>query len=200
MVPARAGVGGRRGLELTAVRDQIQGSDGETYPFRSGMVTTGPPRHDAPPKVAWTYGTVEARVRVPAGRGLWPAMWMLPADEDSRPEIDVLEVLGQDPAEAIMHLHPEDREADSPGQRYRLEQSTFAEGWHVVRLEWTPGLLTWFIDGAQVWQLRGKQVPDEPMYLVLNLAVGGVYPGSPDDSTTFPATFAIDRVRVTAMD
>jgi beta-glucanase (GH16 family) len=187
-------------LTLTAARDEVRGSDGRTYPFRSGMVTTGPPRHDEEAKVAWTYGTLEARVRLPAGRGLWPAIWMLPADEDSRPEIDVLEVLGHDPAEAIMHLHPEDRAAESPSERYRLKGSTFAEDWHDVRLEWTPGLLSWFVDGVRVWQQRGSQVPDEPMYLVLNLAVGGAYPGPPDEATAFPATFAVDHVRVTAMD
>jgi len=184
-------------LELTAEPRSVEASDGKTYPFRSGMVTTGP-TPDGAAKLAWTYGTVEARLRVPAGRGLWPALWMLPADEESRPEIDILEVLGDDPAELVMHFHPEDREAESPSERYRLEGSTFADDWHTVRLEWLPGRVTWFVDDVAVWDVTGDQVPAEPMYLVLNLAVGGVYPGSPDETTEFPATFAIDHVRITA--
>ena len=185
-------------LQLTAVPESIQASDGKEYPFRSGMVTTGPEQHDGQAKLAFTYGTVEARLRVPAGKGLWSAMWLLPADEDSRPEIDVLEVLGQDPGKLIMHLHPEDRNAESPRKDYQLSGTDFAAGWHDVKLDWQPGVLTYYVDGKRVWRVTGDQVPAEPMYLILNLAVGGVYPGDPDESTAFPAIFAIDRVKITA--
>lgn len=185
-------------LQLIAEPGKITGSDGETYDFRSGMVTTGPPSDDEPAKVAFTYGSVEARLRIPAGRGLWPAMWLLPANTQSRPEIDILEAIGQDPGTQIMHLHPRDRSAESPSKRYKLPRSTLADGWHTLRLDWTPGRLRFFTDGVQTWQITGAQVPDEPMYLVLNLAVGGVYPGDPDRTTKFPATFAIDHVRIAA--
>lgn len=187
-------------LRLTAVRKPVRGSDGRPYDYRSGMVTTGPPpqsEDDVPAKLAFTYGTVEARLRVPAGQGLWPAMWLLPASRESRPEIDVLEVIGQDPGELIMHLHPENRRADSPSQRYRLPGPDLAADWHTIRLDWAPKRLEIYLDGVRVWRYTGSKVPDEPMYLVLNLAVGGVYPGPPDDSTTFPATFAIDHLRIT---
>ncbi len=185
-------------LQLTADRDPYEASDGESYEFRSGMVTTGPPEHGAEPKLAFTYGSVEARLRIPAGQGLWAAMWLLPADEDSRPEIDVLEALGDDPDEMIMHFHPADRDADSPSSRHRLADSRSTGGWHTIRLDWTPNRLQYFADGKEVWRLNGSQVPSEPMYLVFNLAVGGAYPGSPNDSTEFPSTFAIDHVRVAA--
>jgi beta-glucanase (GH16 family) len=186
-------------LRLTADRIPTRGSDGKDYEYRSGMVTTGPvSSDDDQAKVSWTYGTVEARLRVPAGRGLWPAVWMLPVSRESKPEIDILEVIGQDPGEVLMHFHPVDvNEEDIPGKTYRLHGKTLAEGWHTIGLDWQPERLTWFVDGREVWHLRGDQVPDEPMYLVLNLAVGGFYPGPPDDSTKFPATFEIDRIRVT---
>ena len=185
-------------LRLTADRISTRGSDGKDYEYRSGMVTTGPANSDDDiGKVSWTYGTVEARVRVPEGRGLWPAIWMLPLSRESLPEIDILEVIGQEPDRMMMHFHPSNREDDSPNKDYRLPGATLAEGWHTVRLDWQPERLTWFVDGKQVWRLTGSQVPDEPMYLVLNLAVGGIYPGPPDDTTKFPATFEIDRIRIT---
>jgi beta-glucanase (GH16 family) len=185
-------------LRLTADRITTRGSDGKDYEYRSGMVTTGPANSDDDiGKVSWTYGTVEARVRVPEGRGLWPAIWMLPLSRESRPEIDILEVIGQDPGRMMMHFHPGSRDDDSPNKDYRLPGPTLAEGWHTIRLDWQPERLTWFVDGKQVWRVTGSQVPDEPMYLVLNLAVGGIYPGPPDDTTKFPATFEIDRIRIT---
>lgn len=185
-------------LRLTADRISTRGSDGKDYEYRSGMVTTGPANSDDDiGKVSWTYGTVEARVRVPEGRGLWPAIWMLPLSRESRPEIDILEVIGQDPGRMMMHFHPGSRDDDSPNKDYRLPGPTLAEGWHTIRLDWQPERLTWFVDGKQVWRVTGSQVPDEPMYLVLNLAVGGIYPGPPDDTTKFPATFEIDRIRIT---
>lgn len=184
-------------LHLTAVRNSVDGSDQRTYPFRSGMVTTGPRAHQGAAKLAWTYGSVEARLRVPAGRGLWPAMWMLPASSEARPEIDILEVLGHDPGLALMHLHLGGPTWGSLDAQERLSGGTFADGWRVVRLDWFPGLLVWSIDGVEVWRVSDGRVPDEPMYLVLNLAVGGDYPGSPDGATVFPATYDIDYIRIT---
>lgn len=186
-------------LHLTADDNPVRGSDGKDYRYRSGMVTTGPEKSNKDAaKRAWTYGRLEARLRVPAGRGLWPAVWLLPASGESRPEIDVLEVIGQDPGQNKMHLHPLDRNDESLGKDYRLKNgASLADGWHALALDWSPGKLTWLVDGKQVWQVTGSQVPDEPMYLVLNLAVGGVYPGDPDAETRFPAEFVLDYVRVT---
>lgn len=184
-------------LRLTAARRPVEGSDGRRYAYRSGMVTTGPATYQGRPKLAWTYGSVEARLRVPAGRGLWPALWLLPATSEARPEIDVLEVLGHDPATVTMHLHPEAPGARSPAAEHTLAEGSFADGWHTVRLDWDPGLLVWSVDGREVWRVTGDAVPDEPMYLVANLAVGGNYPGAPDATTAFPAVYAVDHVRVT---
>jgi beta-glucanase (GH16 family) len=184
-------------LHLTAKRTKVSASDGKDYPFTSGMVTTGPSGHDMPPKLAFTYGKVDVRFRLPAGRGLWPAIWLLPASENSRPEIDMLEVTGDVPGLLRMHLHPKNRAAPSIGKDFRLPGGeTLAGDWHTISLDWTPDKLIFALDGKHVWQLVDKKVPDEPMYLVMNLAVGGEYPGDPDKNTKFPATLSIDHVRI----
>jgi beta-glucanase (GH16 family) len=183
-------------LRLTAAPNRYEASDGDTYDFTSGMVTTGPTPDDDNAKVAITYGTVEARFKAPAGRGLWPAIWLLPASKESRPEIDLLEMIGQNPRELILHFHPEDRDADSPSKRIRVADPDLAGDWHTVGLIWTPRKLVYTLDGKPVWTVTGAQVPSEPMYLVMNLAVGGAYPGPPDAATRFPSTFEIDYVRM----
>lgn len=184
-------------LHLTAKRSAVVASNGKDYAYSSGMVTTGPPAYNTPAKLAFTYGRVDVRFQLPASRGLWPAVWLLPASENSLPEIDMLEVTGDDTGRLRMHLHPKSRSVEPLGQDYVLPKGkSLAGDWHTVSLDWSPGELAYFLDGKQVWQVTGKQVPDEPMYLVLNLAVGGEYPGNPDNSTKFPATFSIDHVRI----
>ncbi|MGH3097669.1 MAG: glycoside hydrolase family 16 protein [Streptosporangiales bacterium] len=181
-------------LRLTAAHRDVTGSDGKQYPYVSGMVTTGPPADGEKPKLAFRYGTVAVRFQTPRGRGLWPAIWMLPANQQSRPEIDLLEASARYPGQVMMHVHPND--GPSEGKNIRLpERSTLSSGWHTVRLDWQPDRLVFFLDGAKVWQVSGTQVPQERMYLVMNLAVGGTYGGQPD-SSAFPATLRIDHVRI----
>jgi len=184
-------------LHLIAERRKVSASDGKDYAFVSGMVTTGPSAHDMPSKLQFTYGKVEIKFQVPSGRGLWPAIWLLPASENSRPEIDMLEVTGDNTGRLMMHFHPKNRSAPSVGKDYFLpEGQSLASSWHTISLDWSPNKLIYLLDGEQVWQVVGPQVPDEPMYLVMNLAVGGDYPGEPGENTTFPAVFKIDRVRI----
>ena len=97
-----------------------------------------------------------------------------------------------------MHLHPEDRSSRFAEQALPVAGRRPGRGLAHVRLDWTPDRLEVFVDGVRVWRVHRRQVPDEPMYLVINLAVGGVYPGPPDRSTAFPATYAIDHLRITA--
>ncbi|WP_182359213.1 glycoside hydrolase family 16 protein [Tomitella gaofuii] len=182
-------------LVLTAQHRTVSG-DGDTFPYVSGVVTTGPPKHDAPPKYTFTYGTVEVRFQIPRGAGLWQAIWLLPASESSVPEIDMMEAVGQLPGEANMYFHPGDRAQSVSGQTVALpEGADLSQTWHTVRLDWSPGLLVYSLDGAEEWRVTGDQVPSEPMYLLLNLAVGGVYGGQPDASA-FPAEFLVDSVRI----
>jgi beta-glucanase (GH16 family) len=184
-------------LHLTAQAVPVRNRQGHVFPYRSGMVSTGPvSARGSTSKLAFTYGRVEARVRMTKGAGLWPAVWLLPASRRSRPEIDILEVIGQRPHEALFHLHPKAANSASPELVARLPGPTFAEGWHVVALNWRPRSLEWFLDGKSLWRLTGARVPSEPMYLVMNLAVGGDYPGTPPSNHAFPATFSIDYVRI----
>lgn len=181
-------------LQLTAREQTVEGSDGKTYRYTSGMVSTGPAEQGGDPLFEFTYGRAEARVRVPSGEGLWAAFWLLPSTTESRPEIDIMEVLGNDPAKWIFHAHPKDPDAESEGTT--VSGPDASAGWHDIAIEWEPGSIRWVLDGEEVWSVQGGQVPGEPMYLVLNLAVGGEYPGPPTDTTPFPATFEVDRVTV----
>lgn len=183
-------------LHLTAEKRAVVGADGTHFPYVSGMVSTGPPVHDGTAKLAFTYGTVEVRFRAPLGAGLWPAIWMLPASENSKPEIDLFEAVGQKPRQANMYFHPKiDPDRNASHSRVFLPESQTLADPHSVRLEWSPRRMDFYFDEERVWQVSGEQVPDEPMYLVMNLAVGGVY-GGPPDPAAFPATFRIDHVRI----
>ncbi len=184
-------------LVLRASERSVDASNGKTYPYRSGMVTSGRPTDDFvnDPGFAFTYGFVEARLKSPVGQGLWPAFWLLPVTHESRPEIDIFEVLGHavDTYELHFHTHDDDGERVSFGSEYT--NSELQEGWHVVAVHWTPDEIVWFIDGVERWRVE-EFTPDEPLYLLLNLAVGGDWPGAPDEDTEFPADFEIDYVRV----
>lgn len=143
----------------------------------------------------FTYGYVEMRARMPEGQGLWPALWLAAVDASSRSEIDVVEFLGHEPDTMHMALHFDDEtgEHHEPLVTYRGED--FTQGWHTYAIDWTPDAVVWYVDGVErSRQTRG--VPDEPMYLIANMAVGGVWPGEPDETTEFPATYAIDHIRV----
>lgn len=184
-------------LRLQAREEPIEVPDGRSFPYTSGMVTTGPAYalEGRPVKRAFTYGYVEARLRVPSDTGLWPAFWMLPADEESEPEIDILETIDDRTTAARFHFHYQDG-ADERSLGHTFRGPDLAAGWHRVAVDWRPGRVTWIVDGRARWEVTGEAVPDEPMYLVLNLAVGGDYPDPPDETTTFPATFKVDWVRV----
>jgi len=179
-------------LHLVAERREATGADGRRYPFVSGMVSTGPPYESEQPKFAFRYGRAEARMRLPAGRGLWPAFWLLPASRDSKPEIDVMENTGDEPGAISMHLHVDedtDLRRDFTSRRLR-------SGWHRFGIDWQPNRLRWLVDGVERFRVTGGAVPRVPMYLVLNLAVGGDSPGPPSPSTRFPSSVLVDSVKV----
>jgi beta-glucanase (GH16 family) len=163
--------------------------DGKKRAFTSGMMTTYQ-------KFSQQYGRFEIRCRIPKGKGLWPAFWLLPEPLGWPPEIDVLEVLGQD-TKTIHFTH----HWKEPGGDLRSDHKAFkserdlAAGFHVVAVDWTPRDIRWELDGKERFR-SVKSIPQTPMYLLLNLAVGGDWPGPPDDQTRFPAYFEIDYVRV----
>ena len=182
-------------LRLTASRRDWQ-ADGKTFPYISGMVASGPAYDSDTPKFAFRYGRAVIRARIPKGRGLWPAFWLLPADEESKPEIDVMEIYGQEPETVRMHFHYVDDqgEVQAPGEYFT--DPALRRGWHRFAIDWRPGRLTWRVDGVRRWQITGDKVPDERMYLVLNLAVGGEGAGPVGPNVEFPKTFSIDYLRV----
>ncbi len=179
-------------LRLVAQRRAVT-AGGRAYPFVSGMVSSGPGARTAP-RFAFRYGRAEMRARIPAGRGLWPAFWLLPADRESKPEIDVMEIYGDRPETVRMHLHY--RDAGGRSRQRGRDWSGLTAGWHRFAIDWRRDRLTWLVDGVARWTVRGRIVPRERMYLVANLAVGGQRAGAPDAATRFPATFAIDWIRV----
>ncbi len=183
-------------LHLTVEPRTVEASNGNTYEYVSGMVSTGPPVYRDVPKFAFTYGTVETRVMAPHGVGHWAAVWLLAASSYHLPEIDIIELLGEDPAEMIMSFHPSDDEADRQQDRQRLTDEEYGDGWLDLRLDWYPGQIVWYVNGVELFRYEGADVPDEPLYLIFNLAEGGIMPGPPTPETSFPASFLVDYVRV----
>ncbi len=140
------------------------------------------------------YGRFEARMKVPAGRGYWPAFWLLPASGAWPPEIDVMEILGHQTSTVYMtqHFGPTSAPANFGGS---FTGPDFAADFHDFAVEWSPNRIDWFVDGVLRFSTT-TNVPQEPMYVVLNLAVGGWWPGYPDASTVFPQELLVDWVRV----
>jgi beta-glucanase (GH16 family) len=184
-------------LRLRAEHSGAIAWHGRTYRYASGMVMTGGRLDQKPPGFTYTYGYAEARVRVPSGRGLWPAFWMLPASYRSRPEIDAMEILGHAPNVQNMNLHYLTRWGGHGDAGAIWAGPDFSTGWHTFGVDWQPKGIVWYVDGVERWRFSDASViPREPMYLLLNLAVGGPWAGAPDASKTFPSYLRVDYVRV----
>jgi beta-glucanase (GH16 family) len=184
-------------LGLQAERQQIL-ANGKVYSYTSGVVTTGPvSEKSASVRFALQYGYVEIRAKVPQGRGLWSAFWLLPVNRQEKPEIDVMEIMGNEPKRMTMTLHYPSM-GDDPGSiDRRWIGPDFSAGFHTFGVDWEPDAVVWYVDGVARWRVTDPtQIPAQPMYLLLNLAVGGDWPGAPDESTPFPCSFNVDYVRV----
>ena len=166
-------------------------------------------------KQDFMYGKVVASAKVPEGQGLWPAIWMMPKDESyygqwpKCGEIDIMEVLGSDVKTAYGTLHYGEPHGEQQGTVV-LDSGSFASDFHEYSVEWEPGEMRWYIDGelyltVNDWftAVQGedeKPYPapfNQPFFVQMNLAVGGTWPGNPDETTDFDnAEFEIDYVRV----
>jgi beta-glucanase (GH16 family) len=158
-------------------------------------------------KVELTYGRVEARIRVPYGQGIWPAFWMLGGDINQvgwpqSGEIDIMENIGREPRIAHGTVHgPGYSGAEGIVGNYPIDED-FADDFHVFAIDWDPGIIRWYIDGNLYHvvtpdDLDGDEwVFDHDFFLLLNVAVGGYWPGIPDATTEFPQTMLVDYVRV----
>jgi beta-glucanase (GH16 family) len=151
------------------------------------------------------YGRFEARAQVPYGQGLWPAFWLLGDNVGSVGwpacgEIDVMENVGYQPAEVWGSLHAPHFDATLG---YSLTAARFADGFHTFAIEWEPGAIRFYVDD-RLYETRtpvdattqgGIWAFNRPFFIILNVAVGGKWPGSPDSTTTFPQTMKVDWVR-----
>ncbi len=144
-----------------------------------------------------TYGYVEARMDFPQGTGLWPAFWMLSSDfAGLKPQLFIAEGNGAQP-DSVYHnynYHDVDGNLRSPGQ-WQVRQEDFAEGFHTLGVSWKAEELLFYVDGVPRYRIIGENVSDQAMYLIANLAVGGIWTGAPDANTQTPAQLKIDYIR-----
>ncbi len=186
-------------LRLQARRERATGWNGRTFEYTSGAVSTGGSTYSEPPKepsFVFRYGYVEARMKVPTGRGLVSAFWLPTADHSWPPEIDVMEILGSDTSRTTMHYHYLRANGTHVNEGDGWRGPDFSADWHVYGVDWRPGSLVWYVDGVERARFTGPAVTDKPAYLLFNLAVGGTWPGSPNAKTPFPTELHVDWVRV----
>jgi beta-glucanase (GH16 family) len=153
----------------------------------------------------WLYGRVDVRAKLPKGRGLWPAIWMLPTDWvygawPASGELDIMELLGDNPSRIYGTAHWGDATHHyQSGSAYVLSGGrSFSDAFHLFSCEWSADSLKWFVDGSEYYAIRNGKPFDQRFHLVLNVAVGGNWPGSPDGTTVFPQVMQVDYVRVYA--
>lgn len=165
--------------------------DRELRHYTSGMMTTYQ-------KFSQQFGRFEIRCRVPKGQGLWPAFWMLPEPLGWPPEIDVLEVLGNNTStiQLTHHWHNAAGRVESDHGEWKGD-ADFGRDFHEIAVEWAADAIRWEIDGTERFRST-RSIPQVKMYMLVNLAVGGDWPKAPDDKTPFPSSFEVDWVRVYA--
>jgi beta-glucanase (GH16 family) len=194
---------GNGNLVIKAIKETYLGPDGVTRNYTSGRICTQG-------RFSQTYGRFEARMKIPSGQGIWPAFWMLGDDHGTAGwpacgEIDILENVGHEPS--IIHgtIHgPGYSGAKGIGGLYSLPAGKrFADAFHLFAVEWEPDVIRWYVDDQLYKTLTPANLPrstrwvfDHPFYLLLNLAVGGTWPGKPDDTTVFPQYMVVDYVHV----
>lgn len=163
-------------------------------------------------RASWLYGRFEIRAKLPeGGKGVWPAIWMLPEGEKyggwaASGEIDIMEQVGheRDTVHGTLHYGGGWPKNLHTGEPFKLKSGNFGDDFHVFALEWEKGAMRWYVDGELYqtqtkWSSTGGEFPapfDQPFYMVLNLAVGGQWPGAPAADTKFPQKLLIDYVRV----
>jgi len=192
-----AALDGQGHLVITARKEPYEGS---AY-TSARLLTKG--------KVEQKYGRIEARIKLPVGQGMWPAFWLLGRniDEVGWPtcgEIDVMEYRGQQPSVVLGTIHgPGYSGGAAISDSYLLDGAGFDQDFHLFAVEWSPGQIIWEVDGKVYHSASKGSLPagtpwvfDQPFFILLNLAVGGTFVGSPDASTVFPQSMIVDHVRI----
>ena len=179
-------------------------SDGSTNSYTSARLKTQGLFSQA-------YGRFEARIKVSAGQGMWPAFWMLGKDITTAGwptcgEIDIMENIGKEPGTVHGSLHGPStttRTSDATSIFTLPAGQAFADDFHLFAVEWERGVVRFYVDSnlyatftESRWPAGGTWVFDHPFFIILNVAVGGNWPGSPDSSTVFPRHLLVDYVRV----
>ncbi len=151
----------------------------------------------------WTYGRIEVRAKLPYGQGLWPAIWMLPTDWEyggwpASGEIDIMELLGNQTNKiyGTIHYGSSSKDHQQSGGSFLLPSGTFAQDYHIFAIDWDSTGITWYVDGLQYFKTVHGKPFDKRFHILLNVAVGGNWPGDPDQSTRFPQKMYVDYVRV----
>ena len=179
-------------LTITAIRTpETLRAEANEQPWLSGVLSSAG-RFDV------RHGYIEARVDLPDGVGTWPSFWMLASGLDGlRPRVFIAEHDGARPDAAFHDYQYEDETGAvrSAGQ-YRTEVADLSEGFHTLGVSWTPDELVYYVDGVARYRVVGDRLPQQSMYLVLNLAMGGVFVDMPDDRTPQAPALTIDYVRV----
>jgi beta-glucanase (GH16 family) len=191
-------------LVITALQENYTGTDGIARNYTSARLKTQN-------LFAQAYGRFEARIKIPRGQGIWPAFWMLGNDitQNGWPkcgEIDIMENIGREPGIIHGSLHGPSSVAptsDRTSTIFLPAGQNYADDFHVYAIEWEPGAVRFYVDSnnyatfTQVqWPAGGQWVFDHPFFILLNVAVGGNWPGSPDATTQFPQQMLVDYVRV----
>jgi len=159
-------------------------------------------------KKSFTYGRIDFRAKLPKGQGIWPALWMLGSNISTKSwpacgEIDIMELLGHEPQKTYGTIHWGAAGGPSThiGGNYLLNSQTFSDSFHVFSLLWETNKLSFLIDNipffsADKSQVNGDYPFDKPFFFIMNVAVGGNWPGNPDTTTIFPQRMIVDYVRV----
>jgi beta-glucanase (GH16 family) len=204
--------------------DNVYVSDGnlviqpiKTKDESSGKATYTSGRVNTKDKVDFKYGKVEVRAKLPKGQGIWPAIWMMPTDESlyggwpKCGEVDIMELLGNNPSKVYQTLHYGKSSTDVQSQGSKtLSTGDFTTDYHVFSVEWEPGKMSFYVDGELTktetkWYTGTEDVGiitypapfDQDFYVILNIAVGGNWPGNPDDTTDFTkAKMLVDYVKI----
>jgi beta-glucanase (GH16 family) len=190
-------------LVIEARAEKYKGADGVSKDYTSARIKTLG-------KFARTYGRFESRLKMPAGQGMWPAFWMMGDDIDrvgwpTCGEIDIMENIGKEPSVNHGSIHGPGFTGDVGIEaHYTLPGGKkFSDDFHTYAMEWEPDVIRFYVDDVLYatetkTSLRAGQrwAFDHPFFLLLNVAVGGDWPGSPDASTKFPQTMLVDYVRV----
>ena len=157
---------------------------------------------------AWQYGRIEARMKLPYGQGIWPAFWMLgenfnQAGWPGAGEIDIMEHIGKEPDRIHGTVHAPGYYGGKEGTTttFIIPTGSLKDDFHIYAIEWEENEIRWYFDDQQYFKLTPEDVPDEwifdhPFFIILNLAVGGRWPGYPDKTTVFPQFLYVDYVRV----